>query len=110
MPKIILQPIVENSIYHGIKPMEGLGRILVTAQEEGEYLIFMVEDNGAGFNPASPKDGRCVRKGSVGLKNVEERLKLYYGQDCGISIVSSPGAGCTVKLMLKKHVVHRETE
>jgi len=41
---------------------------------------------------------------------VEERLKLYYGQDCGISIVSSPGAGCTVKLMLKKHVVHRETE
>ena len=110
VPKIILQPIVENSIYHGIKPMEGLGRILVTAQEEGEYLIFMVEDNGAGFNPASPKDGRCVRKGSVGLKNVEERLKLYYGQDCGISIVSSPGAGCTVKLMLKKHVVHRETE
>ncbi len=110
MPKIILQPIVENSIYHGIKPMEGLGRILVTAREEGEYLIFIVEDNGAGFNPASTKDGRCVRKGSVGLKNVEERLKLYYGQDCGVSIVSSPGAGCTVKLMLKKHVVHRETE
>ena len=68
VPKIILQPIVENSIYHGIKPMEGLGRILVTAQEEGEYLIFMVEDNGAGFNPASPKDGRCVRKGAWGLK------------------------------------------
>ncbi|MFR6331240.1 MAG: sensor histidine kinase, partial [Eisenbergiella sp.] len=84
VPKIILQPIVENSIYHGIKPMEGLGRILVTAREEGEYLIFMVEDNGEGFAPASLNDGRCVRKGSVGLKNVEERLKLYYGQDCGV--------------------------
>ena len=104
VPKIILQPIVENSIYHGIKPMDGLGRITVTVRQDGPWLIFTVEDNGVGFVPEAPSDGRSSGNGSVGLNNVDERLKLYYGQDCGLSISSAPGEGCTVRLVLKTHL------
>jgi len=104
VPKIILQPIVENSIYHGIKPMDGLGSINVTVRQDGPWLIFTVEDNGVGFVPEAPTDGRSSGNGSVGLNNVDERLKLYYGQDCGLSISSAPGEGCTVRLVLKTHL------
>ena len=103
VPKIILQPIVENSIYHGVKPLDGPGQITVTVQEEGERLIFTVADNGVGFDSASASDMKPSRLGSVGLRNVDERLKLYYGQDYGIKIHSAPGKGCTVRLIVGKH-------
>lgn len=103
VPKIILQPIVENSIYHGIKPLDGPGKITITLSEEKERLIFTVTDNGVGFQPAAAPDSEeAVRLGSVGLRNVDERLKLYYGQAFGITIQSAPGEGCTVRLILGK--------
>lgn len=103
VPKIILQPIVENSIYHGIKPLEGPGWITVDAKEENEYLVFIITDNGVGFDPSVSADRVSSRLGSVGLSNVDERLKLYYGGNCGVKIQSAPGEGCTVRLLLGKH-------
>ena len=104
VPKIILQPIVENSIYHGIKPLNGPGQVTITVQEEGERLIFTVTDNGVGYNPAAVTADGSPRLGSVGLKNVDERLKLYYGPEYGVTIRSAPGAGCRVRLMVGKHL------
>lgn len=102
VPKIILQPIAENSIYHGIKPLDGPGQITITVQEEGEKLIFTVSDNGAGYRPDAADN--TSRPGKVGLKNVDERLKLYYGPGYGVTIHSAPGAGCRVELTVGKQL------
>ena len=97
VPKIILQPIVENSIYHGIKPMAGDGRITVSARRQGEDLLVTVADNGAGFDPDVTPYG-------VGLKNVDKRIKLYFGEDAGVTVTSAPGKGTTVLLRMKIHL------
>lgn len=108
VPKIILQPVVENSIYHGIKPSNSPGHIKVTVREMGERLIFTVVDNGVGFDPEKTRGEEDVKKGSVGLRNIDERLKLYYGSDYGIQIKSSPGEGCTVYLIVGKQILRRQ--
>lgn len=108
VPKIILQPIVENSIYHGIKPLDGPGQVTVTVREDQERLVFTVSDNGAGFDPAASANKTSL-SGSVGLRNVDQRLKLYYGPEYGVTIHSSPGAGCTVQLTAGKLLIPRET-
>lgn len=104
VPKIILQPIAENSIYHGIKPLDRPGQITITVQEEGEKLIFTVSDNGAGCRPDVAVADNPSRPGKVGLKNVDERLKLYYGPGYGVTIHSAPGAGCRVELTVGKQL------
>lgn len=104
VPKIILQPIAENSIYHGIKPLGRPGQITITVQEEGEKLIFTVSDNGAGCRPDAAAADNPSRPGKVGLKNVDERLKLYYGPGYGVTIHSAPGAGCRVELTVGKQL------
>lgn len=104
VPKIILQPIAENSIYHGIKPLDRHGQITITVQEEGEKLIFTVSDNGAGCRPDAAAADTPSRPGKVGLKNVDERLKLYYGPGYGVTIHSAPGAGCRVELTVGKQL------
>ena len=107
VPKIILQPIVENSIYHGIKPLDGPGFIAVTVQEENGRLIFTVSDNGVGFASAETDAKGSGLLGHVGIRNVDERLKLYYGPEYGVTIQSSPGAGCMVRLVVGKQVLNR---
>ena len=104
VPKIILQPITENSIYHGIKPLDRPGQITITVQEEGEKLIFTVSDNGAGCRPDAAVADTPSLPGKVGLKNVDERLKLYYGPGYGVTIHSAPGAGCRVELTVGKQL------
>lgn len=104
VPKIILQPIAENSIYHGIKPLDRHGQITITVQEEGEKLIFTVSDNGAGCRPDAAVADTPSLPGKVGLKNVDERLKLYYGPGYGVTIHSAPGAGCRVELTVGKQL------
>ena len=104
VPKIILQPIAENSIYHGIKPLDSPGQITITVQEEGEKLIFTVSDNGAGCRPDAAAADNPSRPGKVGLKNVDERLTLYYGPGYGVTIHPAPGAGCRVELTVGKQL------
>lgn len=104
VPKIILQPLAENSIYHGIKPLDGPGFITITVHEEKEWLVFTVSDNGTGFYPDQTEEGGLPRLGGVGLRNVDQRIKLYYGPDYGITIHSAPGEGCRVRLVVGKHL------
>ncbi len=96
VPKIILQPIVENSIYHGIKPMDGNGHITISAHQSGDDLLLTVKDNGVGFDA-------CKAYG-VGLGNVEKRIRLYFGEGAGMDITSQPGEGTTVCLKLKMDI------
>lgn len=84
MPKLMLQPLVENAIYHGIKKKRGRGRLLITGVAEGNRMCFRVTDNGRGMTPEelsalNEKLHTPSEKGGFGLHNISERLRLYCG-------------------------------
>lgn len=108
--KLIVQPIVENALYHAIEQMEEHGTITVKAQENGKDIIIIVKDNGPGFDLAVlmsqwNKERANLRKYSdsgVGLKNVHERLNIRFGNPYGILVCSSPGFGSAVCIRIPK--------
>ena len=97
VPPLILQPLVENAIKHGIAPLREGGRVTVSGELAGGVLHLRVEDTGRGASESSFANGR--REG-VGLKNVEERLRGYYGDDASLTTESRPGSGTAVELRL----------
>lgn len=101
--KLILQPIVENAIKHGISGMEEKGHISVKARCEGEFIYFEVIDDGLGFEVEkgyTPK--YSMSSSGYGIKNVDERIKLEYGEDCGVTVESKPNSGTKVTLKIRK--------
>ncbi|MCM3042480.1 sensor histidine kinase [Paenibacillus motobuensis] len=110
--KLIVQPIVENALYHAIEPMEGNGIISITAGESGDDIVIDVRDNGPGFDQSTllslwSKDWSTLKKyreNGVGLKNVHERLHLQFGGYYGIMICSSPGFGSIIRIRIPKMV------
>lgn len=105
VPKIILQPIVENAIYHGIRDLEYPGKIDMTIREKDEDIIIMIRDNGQGFDPKKLEDQnpkKKVKLGGVGVKNVDQRLKLTYGEGYGLKVESKIGEGTVVTLKIHK--------
>lgn len=103
VPKLILQPLVENSIIHGVANMDD-GYIKLSAREKSGTLILGVQDNGVGI-PQDVLDwlndpDRDVPGGHLGLKNVDRIVRLYYGGDYGISAYSAAGEGSLVELRL----------
>lgn len=99
VPKIILQPIVENAIYHGIKELETVGLIQIAVQKSEKRLVIKVIDNGVGFEAHSdPVKG--PKLGGVGIDNVSKRLKLIYGDTSGVHINSEVGKGTEVTLTI----------
>lgn len=105
--KLILQPIVENAIYHGIKAKNTPGLIVVSAYERGADIVFSIKDTGRGMTQEEIRllmqriNNKIIddngNKG-FGLWNVNQRIKLYYGEDYGINIESCPGEGTEVLL------------
>lgn len=95
--KFILQPLVENSIQHGLSCKETGGSILIQLIQERTDLLITVIDDGIGFEA----DGDSLPGSGYALKNIEERLKLYYGPEYGITISSSPGVGTRVEVKVK---------
>ncbi len=103
--KLILQPLVENSIYHGIKYKEGKGLIEILGYREGNCIVLQVQDDGIGMDAETlehifEKHVRDTRSNGVGLKNVKERIQLYYGAEYGITYESVPGEGTTAVIRL----------
>jgi len=104
LPKIILQPIVENAIYHGIKNKPGLGTIRIVGSIFEDRLEFVIEDNGIGMDPTrieqmlKPSDQPAS---SIGIRNVNERIKLF-GVEYGVHIKSAPSFGTEVTIVLPK--------
>ena len=105
--KLILQPIIENAIYHGISPLNEKGIIIISVKSEGENILFQVSDNGYGIEPKILKEllnqeSTSYHSGGVGLKNVNERIKLYYGEKYGIEIMSEVDVGTTVSIRIPR--------
>ncbi len=104
IPKLLLQPLVENAIYHGIKHRRGKGLVEVSAYEEAGRLVLRVRDNGAGIAPDRLDQIMQSLQGdggdmvSYGLFNVNKRVQLYYNQPQGIRIESTEGEGTVVFL------------
>jgi two-component system sensor histidine kinase YesM len=101
LPKILLQPIVENALYHGIRGLYRQGLINISALRDGENLLFIVKDNGEGFDLKRidiEDSEKSLKLGGVGIKNVDQRVKLYYGEAYGITIDSCIGCGTTVMI------------
>ena len=105
--KLMLQPLVENAIYHGMEFMDGDGLITIKAWRENEELYLSVADNGLGMTEdkvslvLSGKSNSENGKGSgIGVKNVNERIKLYFGEEYGLRIDSEPDEGTTVIIHL----------
>ena len=108
--KLMLQPIVENALYHGIKNKRGKGMIRVTGREEGEDLVFVVEDDGIGMMPEELERMRGLISGEVteedphgfGIANVASRIRLHYGEAYGITAESTYGSGSKVSVRIPK--------
>jgi two-component system, sensor histidine kinase YesM len=104
--KLILQPLVENAIYHGIKNKSGKGIIQILGKEVDGKVLFQVVDNGVGMDAEQMKhiysdEHRKNSKGNgVGVKNVNERLQIYYGQEYGLSFESEVDLGTTVSVLM----------
>jgi two-component system sensor histidine kinase YesM len=105
MVKLIVQPIVENAIYHGIKYKEGMGNIIIEASLMENDILIQVMDDGQGMNEEQlahilDEKETDMRKNSVGVWNVHRRIQLYYGIEYGISYVSSIGMGTIASIRL----------
>ena len=104
--KLMLQPLVENAIYHGMEFMDGDGEIDVKVFKEDDSLYFTITDNGLGMSEDMvetllSKDFVPSKKGSgIGVKNVNERIKLYFGSEYGLKVESEPDEGTKITIHL----------
>ena len=113
--KLMLQPLVENAIYHGMEFMDGDGEIDVKVFKEDNSLYFTITDNGLGMSEDMvetllSKDFVSSKKGSgIGVKNVNERIKLYFGSEYGLKVESEPDEGTKITIHLPA-VVYGEND
>jgi two-component system sensor histidine kinase YesM len=103
--KIILQPLVENSIYHGIRNNAGKGHIQITGIRKGDRILLQVIDNGIGMSPEEihniyQKDRTSAKGSGIGVQNVDQRIKLHFGDPYGLHFESELGKGTTVNIWL----------
>jgi two-component system sensor histidine kinase YesM len=113
VPKLSIQPLVENAIYHGIMPKTSKGTIRLTANAEQDMLIITVDDDGIGMDEDKLEllrarlQGATLQEsgnGGIGIKNVHDRITALYGPDYGVHINSTPNIGTSIRL----HLPYRE--
>lgn len=103
--KITLQPIIENAIYHGIDRMVDEGRIEIRIFPDHEKIVFEVEDNGVGMTEEQCQEilqKDSGDKAGIGIKNVNDRIKIYFGEEYGITIRSELDEGTCVTITMPK--------
>ena len=102
---LILQPLLENAIGHGIDvKTDGRGEIRIEGKENGDFLDFTVSDNGVGMTKTQAALILSKSSNGYGVSNVNERIKLYYGEEYAVKIESAPGTGTKVMLHFPKRV------
>ena len=109
IPKITIQPIAENALYHGIKNKRGGGKITIEGYENEDTVIIEVKDNGIGIDEKRLFEIKESLENSdnnsdtiYGIYNVNERIRLNYGEQYGLKICSIYGEGTTVKILIPK--------
>lgn len=109
IPKLILQPIVENAIVHGIERKVGNGSILITGKSFPSQIQLSVKDDGVGMEEelistilSDDETQKPEGHTHIGLKNVDRRIRMYYGEDDPVTITSRPGEGTTVTFSIPK--------
>ncbi len=113
IPKLVLQPLVENALYHGVKENDGKGWIHITFRLSGQTIQIRVEDNGPGIsidklaviNSRDRKSG-----GSYGIRNVDEKIRNYYGETFGLTYMSEAGVGTTAMITIPNVLSDRAGE
>lgn len=116
VPSLILQPIVENSIIHAFEDMDSGGIIVISGKIEAEKFMIEVWDNGKGMDQDKAEgllkcdNKKAGRWNNIGVKNVNDRLRLHYGQGYGLQIESTEGKGTKISLymLLKGGIEHVE--
>ncbi|MCC3376402.1 sensor histidine kinase [Cohnella sp. REN36] len=104
VPPLLIQPLVENAVLHGIEGKAGEGWIRLTAGEDGERISIVVEDSGKGMSADAMRRLRdklsapLAEETGCGLWNVNQRLQLRYGEDAGVALSAGPGGGLRVEL------------
>ncbi|AHG92655.1 histidine kinase internal region (plasmid) [Gemmatirosa kalamazoonensis] len=101
VPNLVLQPLVENAIKHGVSklPNAAVGRVAVTVRRAGDDVVLSVRDNG----PAIDDADALARPGGVGLRNTRERLTQLYGPEHTLTLTAAPGGGVVAELTLPYH-------
>lgn len=103
--KITLQPIIENAIYHGVDRMVDEGLIRISVRQEDDMIVFAVEDNGVGMTEEQCREVLYKEPGDrvgIGIKNVNDRVKIYFGEEYGLSIASELDEGTCVTIRMPK--------
>jgi two-component system LytT family sensor kinase len=104
VPFLCIQPLVENAVRHGLEAAEGAGQIRIVARDRGQECVIEVEDNGAGEDPDRVRRALAGDSAldSVGLGNVDARLRNAFGDDYGLVVETAPGAGTKVIVRVPK--------
>ena len=119
IPKLTLQPIIENSVFHGLEKKREKGCVSVTFDQTEKYLFISIKDTGIGisekeldqlneslnettFQNREEREQRPARGSGIALKNVSQRIKLIFGEEYGLNIYSTPGIGTNVKILLPR--------
>ncbi|AGF55540.1 two-component system sensor histidine kinase YesM [Clostridium saccharoperbutylacetonicum] len=99
--KLIIQPFIENAMIHGLEPKAGDGEINIIGKLEGDEIVFVIEDNGIGVEDINKFNS------GYGIKNVQERIELYYGEEYGVTFESEINKGTivTIKIPFEKKII-----
>jgi len=103
LPSMLLQPLVENSIKHGLSPKIGTGRITIRSTRQDGHAIIDIIDDGVGLSPGHVE--RAKGGDGIGLRNVNERLRVIYGANYQLHLDSVPGEGTCARIVIPELVV-----
>lgn len=118
IPKMILQPVAENAVSHGLETVNRRGTLCIRAWREGDDLLLTVGDDGSGMDEATllrlreelalARADTADRASHIGLVNIHRRIRLLYGAECGVTVDSQPGRGTTVTLRMRTRPLGRQ--
>lgn len=104
VPRLLVQPLVENAILHGLNHRNGENYIVIRVIQDGKMLVIKVEDSGEGMTPEEIRNlmngSRRSKFSGIGISNIQKRLRLYYGEQGSLRYYSAPGKGTTAVIML----------
>ncbi|WFD11765.1 histidine kinase [Tepidibacter hydrothermalis] len=108
IPNMVIQPILENAVIHGITPKRDGGKICIFGEENKNEIVISITDNGSGFSKdVLQKIQQCENKSGLGFRSTDKRLKQHYGEQYGLKIVKSDYSGSTVTITIPSQPIPR---